>query len=168
MKKAILIGLTLISLMACETKNGKPDKEEEQKILQNQKENLISKLTEKYAVEYLIDTLRYNYSIQFEELLKTDYQLINRFRILDFYKKDSLAYISIETGILPTLYFDLEIPTNQYKNILGLEKGYFCIHDEIIVVKILDINKARSCSTEVKSIMSFWGKGRVIEIHALN
>ena len=165
MKKAILIGLTLISLMACETKNNKPDKDEEQKVLQNKKENLLSELTEKYAVEYLIDTLRYNYSIQFKELLETDYQIISRFRILDIYKKDSITYISIETGFLPTIYFELEIPTNQVKKLLELEKCYFCTHDGIFVVKILNIKKGKSCSTEVKSIMSFWGNGKVIEIH---
>ncbi len=168
MKKVIFLGLALISLLACETKKNKPDKDEVQKILQNKKENLISELTEKYAVEYLIDTLRYNYSIQFEELLNTDYQLISRFRILDIYKKDSITYISIETGILPTIYFELEIPTNQVKKLLELGKCYFCTYDGIIVVKILNIKKGKSCSTEVKSIMSFWGKGRVIETHTLN
>jgi len=52
---------------------------------ENKKENLISELTNKFAIKYSIDTLKCNYSIQFEELLKSDYQLISSFKVQDIY-----------------------------------------------------------------------------------
>lgn len=168
MKKAILIGLTLISLMACETKNGKPDKEEEQKILQNQKENLISKLTEKYAVEYLIDTLRYNYSIQFEELLKTDYQIVSNFMINDIYRRDSLVYISLRVFSYPAIHLNLEISPNQIGEILKLEKKLIMFIDGVFVIKLSEINKGEFGTTGTENLMSFWGKGQVFELNILN
>jgi hypothetical protein len=179
MKKAIYIVLALITLMACETKNAKQGKEKEYDILQNKRDSLMSELTNKYAIKYSLDTLDYNYSIEFEELLKSDYQLISRFMINDIYKKDSLIYIKLRVFAFTNIYLNLTISQNQARKILSNKDNFFFFNEGVLIVKLFDIKKIDLtlesypedegyCSIEFENSMSFLGKGEIIETHIIN
>ncbi len=178
MKKAIYIVLALITLMACEMKNNKSDKEKEYDIQQNKRDILMSELTNEFAIKYSIDTLKYNYSIEFEEVLKTDYQLISSFIIHDIYIKDSLTYITIRVFPIPFIYLNLRISQSQAKLFSSCKDNFFFFNDGVLIVKLFDIKKIdltlesypeyEGFSIEFKDSRSFLGKGEIIEAHIIN
>ncbi|MFT5253355.1 MAG: hypothetical protein ACI87N_002388 [Flavobacteriales bacterium] len=179
MSKIRNISFILLALISCGRSDKVTDKEEQEELQKQQKEQIISELTDKFSVDYSIDTLRYNYSIQFEDVLKSEYQMISRFRIHDIYNNDSISFIKIETGLFPTYYLNLSIPEKEQKKLLALDKSYYSRANAVLIVKLQEIKKIdlsldsypedeEYCSLEFESSRSFLGKGQVIQVYVLN
>jgi hypothetical protein len=119
MKKIIFFipVLVLISiLVSCSS--DKEKKVEAEKQLKVEKEILIGNLISKYDIQYKWDTLGYKYSIEYEPVLSSKYQLIDKFTISDIFKKDSSMYIQIRVAYYPTFFFLLSINSDQLDKIL--------------------------------------------------
>jgi hypothetical protein len=179
MNKITYYILIIIALTACGRSNNETDKEEKEKLVEEKYEKIISELTDKYSIKYSLDTLRYDYSIQFEDMLNTKYQLISFFRIQDIYKQDSISYVKVETGFYPTYYLNLRISETEQEKLLALEKSFFSQANAVMIIALQEIRKIdltfesypadqNYCSIEFESSMSFTGKGQVIEVQILN
>jgi len=177
MYKATIYIAIVITLTACGRRFNSKEQEELQKLVIQKNEEIFSQLTDKYSIKYSLDTLSYDYSIEYEDMLSTKYQLINRFRILDIYKHDSISYVQIEAGFFPTYFLNLRISDADQEKLLKLGRAYF--FNAVLVVSLQEIRNIhftfRSCpeapesnSIEVGSSMSFAGKGEVIEVYMLN
>lgn len=167
-------------MTACERSNNEIDKEEKENSIKQKNEEVVSELSNKYSIKYSLDTLRYNYSIQFEDLLNTKYQLISRFRVQDIYNQDSITYVKVETGRYPTTYYlNLRISEIEQEKLLSLNKSRYSRANAVMIITLQEIRKIDLTfesypedhdyySIEFESSESFAGKGQVIEVQILN
>lgn len=109
------------------------------------KEALVSELTRNYPVEYYLDTVTFQYSIQLEGLINSEYQLVSNFYINDIFKEDSTYYLSIVNlgTSFPGLnyYLVLRVPEFQLENVLALTSEIFWKVEDIIL--LVDIKKVK-------------------------
>lgn len=179
MKKLFYLSLILLFLTSCGRSN-KELKNSEPKMLQKQnKEKIISEMMNKYPIEYSLDTLDYIYSIEFQRLLSTEYQIVSNFGIQDIYIKDSLSYVKITIGIFPTYYFDLKISDIDRDKLLKLGNLSYFQANAVMVVSLHKVRKIDlkiigypdgpdNYSIEFDNSLSFAGEGEVISVQILN
>lgn len=179
MKKIFFIGLILMVFMSCENEQKRAEKEKEIKkeLLEQEYESSIIDLNNRFNISALLDTLTYKYSIQYEELFKSGYQLSSRFKIQDIYIKDTMTFVSIEAYAFPTLYLDFPISKNQTQKLLSLDRNLF-IENGILVIRLTEIKKinvALDCIADERYFYvefddpyAFLGKGEIIEMIILN
>lgn len=174
MKNVIFYIIVILTILSCGKKDKTSDKERQEQLQKEQKERIIEQLADKYDVSFSWDTLYLTYSIEFYEKLKNSYQIIDNVDIDDIYIKDSTYYISVNTGIWPSYYFDLSISETEYKKILNTGNSEI-LPDGIMVVNITDIRKFRlriesypedeyTFDLEFDSSSDFIGSGKVVEI----
>ncbi|NQU68805.1 MAG: hypothetical protein HQ510_12750 [Candidatus Marinimicrobia bacterium] len=177
MNKLFYIIIVLFTIISCNTTDKITEEEKQEIQLQQKKDKLISEITDKYNISYDWDTLTYKYSINYDKILKSGYQLIRQIWVKDIYQKDGSYYISIRTGYSPTFYFDLSISEENLNKLLrityyGLKFGSF---EGLLVVEISEIKKIRfkiesyeddekNLSLELDASGSFIGKGKIVEL----
>jgi len=83
MNRLTILSLKLLLITVFSCTNEIPSQEDKEKAARQMNEKIISELNDKYSIRYLFDTLRYDYTIQFEDLLNTNYQMIRNFNIQD-------------------------------------------------------------------------------------
>lgn len=170
--------IILIALISCGQRNNETEKIKQENIVKQKYNKVVSDLSNKYSIKYSIDTLRYDYSIQFEDLLNTKYQLISRFKVHDIYNQDSISYVKVKAGRYPSYYLSLRISQTDQKKMLSLSKSYYSRTNAIMVISLEGIKKIdltfdsfpedqNYCTIEFESSMSFAGKGQVIEVQTL-
>lgn len=150
---------------------------------ENPKENVknsdaktdTTRLPEKYNMALSFDTIqKICYTIDFENMLFSDYQILSNFIINDIYKHNSEYFIKIESFItLQDFYFELKISESELKKIREEMPDYGFITESVLVMKIDTINKIDFIleSTEddfsidlgTNGFGSFLCKGKVIE-----
>ncbi|WP_340114872.1 hypothetical protein [Maribellus mangrovi] len=128
----------LFVLCSCDEKKSK-----EELVFEQQKarrESVKNDLTQKYNISYSWDTLRFNYSIQFQDIIDESNHLITYFDIVDIFKENNQNYLFIEAMIIPRTYLKLQISDKLFLNMKDkLNEARF--HRGFIVVKIREIKK---------------------------
>lgn len=179
MKSLILITL-ILTFLSCE---GKDEVKIKRKQIKDQKEKLASDLTEKYSIKYDLDTLRFEYTILFDKVIQTQYQLISDLTINDFYHKNGSNFIKIGTGNFPYYYLNLEVSNKMKTKILPLldlkhyERRRTFSEKLILVIKLKKMHKLdwafESIDDEEYSYIeldhssNFIGNGELVEIHII-
>ena len=77
--------ILIIFLLGCES--DKKQVAESDVSFENKNDIIFQDLTDKYDIKYSLDTLIYRHSIEFEDMLNTDYQMLSKFSIHDIYRK---------------------------------------------------------------------------------
>lgn len=112
--------------------------------IKSNRDILMSELTEKYNVALSFDTIIIDkmYSIDFENLMKDNFQIIDGFYIKDIYEKDSEKHIKVEPFIsFPKFYFDLKISDSIYQIIRESSSSYGLYLEYILVFKTNYVRK---------------------------
>jgi hypothetical protein len=177
MKNIISILILTSILFSCiSEEEKKTEKEKNAKELSKQeKEKVIDKLVSKYNITYSWDTLgllHYRFSVDFNPIINSKYQLIERININDIYEKDSIKYISIKSGFYPAFYFDFPITMEQEIKLRQKD------NDIILVVSISSIRKIKlslegeiedseNARVHLENSKDFIGKGKIIDIVTL-
>jgi hypothetical protein len=179
MSKIICISLIFIVIVGCSRNNEAINQEEQEKLIQQENEKIVYELSDKYSIKYSLDTIKYNYSLQFEDLLNTKYQLISRFRVQDIYNQDSITYVKVEIGKYPTYYLNLGISETEQEKLLLHNKSHYSRANAVMVITLQEIRKIDLTFEsypedqdyyliEFESSRSFAGKGQLIEVKILN
>ena len=175
MKNLIYVIFALLTLFACGRNDEKSDRVKEIERLNSNKNNVKAELTKKYNIQYSFDTIDYDYSIQFTELLSSKYQLISDITVHDICLKNGVLILSIQTGFAPTYYFDLSISKEQAKQIIDYDKSNFYEPEAILVIQTFEVCKMTHPINyydmdEVKHsyLNIFSCKGQVLEIQLTN
>jgi len=164
MNNIICISLILTSIVISQSNDTKIE------------ENIISKVTEKYNISYDWDFMDYAYTFQYDNIIKSGYQLISQCMISDIYTIDEEYFVSIQTGAYPMFYFDLSISEIDRDKLLKIEQ--FDFFKGLLVVEISEIRKIKfkidgnpeytensiDCSLYLEDSENFMGKGKLIEL----
>jgi len=101
MKIIISFIVTVCLIISCRSESGESNTvktmEEEQiqkAVKEKEKLKVIEELTSKYKITNKIDTVRFQYSIDYESILKNDYILIDKYYINDIFQRDIALIIS--------------------------------------------------------------------------
>lgn len=176
MKNLIYVILALLILFACGRNDEKSDRVKEIERRNSNKKNVKAELTKKYNIQYSFDTIDYYHSIQFNELLSSKYQLICDIEIHDIYLKNGVLILSVQTGLLPTYYFELSISKEQAKQIIDYDKSYFNKPKAALVIQTFEICKMKypinyldyDAGKVVGNLNTFFCRGQVIEIQSID
>lgn len=114
----------LVVLISCNSREIK--REEQRKITKERYDNDLNKIKDSilnlYDINYDWDSLNFHYSIQYQEIISNDFQLLINPIIHDIYYADSLIFMTLfkryntyHIWDYPKFHFQLEVP----KNILG-------------------------------------------------
>jgi hypothetical protein len=135
-----------------------------QEILRVQKENNVA---------YLVDSLNYNLSIQFEDIIEQKSKiLIKSCDLHDVYKRNNSYYADIST-FSPSFYFKLKITKDQKDYFLSKTKNnsYFNFVRAYLIIQLDSIKKLdlsyvsyEDLKIEVGETDSFTAKGTLIEL----
>ncbi len=140
----------------------------------------IANLASNYNVLYRWDTLdahnrRDLFTINFNPIIKSSYQIVGKFKLTDVYEKDSIYYISIVTGVYRTFYFDLSIDAGQERLLTQKGKQYILLIkvDEIRKIKNviegnLEDEKTQDISLNLNYSTDFIGRGKIIKIVSID
>lgn len=145
MTKLILLLLCLILFSCDNDKNTNYQSEETKKFKQDSIENVfianqIQKIVAENNIKFSWDTMKYEYSIQYDSILNSEKQVIRVCIINDIFKSDSLIVIKARCGTNPYFYFYLSTSnTFIIKELLNKQNKRF--HDLLFVVKINRIKK---------------------------
>lgn len=174
MRNIILLTVLISLLFGCTSQEEKKRQEEEKYFQQqvDEKIRIIDNLTTKFNIHYKWDTLNYDFSLDYNPVIKTKYQLIDDIEVINIYSKDSSEYISIKSGIDRAFYFDFPITKEQ-------ETKFLNESDLILIVSISDLNKIQfeftgeveaSDYAKVNLDLSndFIGRGNIIKIISIN
>jgi len=180
--QSILFLLILATL--CNCKSSVEQKSEYEikwdKINQKTKE-IRAEITKEYNIQYTWDTLAFDYTVQYEKVLKSEYQLIHVPVINDIYFQNGEYIISVfiyGSRHRGNFYFELIVPEHLVQKTDFIKLGDKRNARFFFVVKIKQIKKYEF---EVKSILeendsrvridvsdAFHGTGELIEIFEQN
>ncbi|WP_162425922.1 hypothetical protein [Pontibacter pudoricolor] len=170
MKIKILLQILFLLLVSC-SPSEESSRIEKLNRLNKQKEKLVNDLVIKYDVKYIIDTLNFKYSIDFHPVVNSRYQLIQDGDITDIYKRDSIDYITINTGYSPTFYIDLQA---NHKQIEQLRSGnnYVILVIDLESIKKLKFTLEGEFNSEfinlnLEDSEDFKGTGKLIDVITL-
>ncbi|MEO7315889.1 MAG: hypothetical protein ABIW47_11925 [Ginsengibacter sp.] len=176
LKKSIVISFISIIFFSCSDHVLDNKKKEQSEI----KTKIIDSLSSKYGIFYRWDTLdgfknRNIYTIDFNKVIKSNYQIIEKFRITDIYDVDSVKHVSIVTGIIGSFYLDFV--TSEYQRVQLAQKD----KDFILVVSIPELKKIKYViephtvgkenefiDLNIHYSQKFIGKGKIIDIISVN
>jgi hypothetical protein len=140
-------------LFSCNTGKSKEEREKKEKEMKEmEKQTAINRLGSKYDIRYNLDTIHFRFSIDYDRILESKYQLINVFYVKDIFQKDSAFFVSIR--IQGKFTFTFPITENQLK--LFTENDL----DNILVIDIKEIEKN-------DTVLNRSAKGELIEIVSL-
>ncbi len=164
-------------LFSCNSEEEKKTEKEKNanELRKQEKEKVIEKLVSKYNITYSWDTLGFkhcDFSTDFNPIINSKYQLLERIDINDIYEKDSIVYISIKSGLYPAFYFDFPITMEQEIKLRQND------NDIILVVSISSIRKIKfslegeiedseSARVHLEKSDDFIGNGKIIDIVTL-
>jgi len=170
MRRIILLTVLITILLGCTSQEERKYHEEklheqQQKI---EREKIISGLVIKYNISYIWKSkydINEEYSIAFKSVIESHYQLISDIEIIDIYLKDSIEYVGIKVGFMPTIYFDFPITKEQEIKLLNRNSEF------VFVVSIKEIRKIKfeitgeyDATVNLENSNDFIGKGQLIEI----
>lgn len=181
MNKITFISFIILTLVAC-GRNDKAINNGKQKELQMQnKEKIISELTDKYKIKFNWDSLNFKYSFQYDKIIESGYQLIDYIDITDIYYKDSISYVSFRTWSWPPFYFDVTVSQDMINKIIQYQSKNNSLEgaDIVLVVKIAEIKKIKlkidsysedesDCNLELRASNGFIGKGEIVDLIIIN
>ena len=134
MKRLITLILIICIFFSCNTEKSKEETEKkEQAMKEREKQTTIEGLVSKYDIRYNLDTVRLRFSIDYDHILESKYQLVNQFTVKDIFQKDSVFFAFIR--IRGKMNFTFPITENQVKLITDENL------DDILVIKIKEIKK---------------------------
>ena len=171
MKRFFLL-LIVVTIFSCNHSNPEPNPiNNEDDITNKKKEQTISELKTKYHFRYSLDTLNLNYSIEFNDEIKSEYLLVNDFFTNDIFLQDSSVFVSIETGFLTTYYLKLLCSSNDKIKFLSQKTGPFNLEytNAILVVKLNNLKKidfifdGQSGEVIQRPSSDFTGTGEIVE-----
>lgn len=172
MKRNITLLALLIFMLSCQKKeeSNYEKKKKNQEYEQQEKDKLINEISQKYQASFLWDTIHYNYTINYESILLSKCQLIDKFGIEDISKSksDDFYHLFLYTNsykkgssddIDISFYFDLSLTNDVYRQISKYIKEEECYselerhekneaHDFVLVVKIDNIKKVKFSSVD--------------------
>lgn len=168
MRNTILLIILTTLFFGCTSQKAKEIQEKARQKHHKEMEmkKIISDLITKYKIAYTWDGLDEEYSIAFKPVIESPYQLISDIEITDIYLKDSIEYVAIKVGFMPSFYFDFPITKEQEIKLLNTNSEF------AFVVSIREIRKIRleitgECDASVNienTSSNFIGKGQLIEI----
>jgi hypothetical protein len=133
------------------------------------KSQLIDSLARINNITYLWDTLHYAYSISYEEVISSDMQIISDPIIQDVYIEDSLTYIRIEFGILPSFIFDLKVENkSELLKYVRTHRSIMYTQPVILLVDVESVNKELRGFTyfnDLNKLNNLNGQGRLLSIY---
>lgn len=181
MNRTIFSLLLLCLLISCnQKKNEMTEKETLENQIEQKNEIIISNLKEKYSIKYSLDTVRYKYTIQFEDMMRTKYQLIQRFGIQDIFVEDGISYINVlNVTTNRNLYLKLTIPETEKEKLLSQKASSSRFINAALVVSLNEFKKIDMivksnhdaidyCTIELTDSEGFFGNGQVAEVQILN
>ncbi len=128
----------------------------------------FSLLMKKYNIRYCWDTIYFPYSIEYDDIIKAKHQLIKRAEIGDIYKKDSLTYVSLNTGDIEIFLFRFPVTTEQEMELRDTSFNFSFVVSIIDIKKISLVTNCENDDGELyiasKEGRSFYGKGEIKEI----
>jgi len=161
MKHSIVFALLISLLFSCSSNDVKVKNEEQQEKKQKEQESKIkwknlNNLATNFGAVVGFDTLHFSLSYEYQNFLRKNNKIIlDDFVIDDIVNKDSSYVVSIHTGYLPTLFFELTCDANQARELLPdpLPRYHiFFNSDKIIIVSITSIKKIKfKIDTEVEN-----------------
>lgn len=176
--------IILFLFISCNFENDKEKKIEELKNKETlevkpkekQMQSKINELVSKYNIMYLLDTVKYGFSIDYKPIIETNYQLIKQFIIKDIFQKDSTHYITIQPlgGLIKDLI--MPIKKEQIKLFLdGRENNILVVSNNLLVVSIKEVKKIdfsfkgvhqdqETADLGLENSLFFLSKGELIEI----
>ena len=164
--------ITLCLFNSCSSENEKEKVTEELLTKENveqvkkakEKQSIIDGLVSKYNIHYMLDSVRFVYSIDYKPVIESKYQLIAKYYMNDIFQKDSIYYISIWEGLIKEL--TLTINKEQVNLLLSKETN------KLLVISLKEVKKPKyfvdydEVGSQENSIY-FHAKGDLIEIVTL-
>lgn len=180
MKKYVF--LFILIFISCQDKE-----ENENNRLQQNQLKCIEKAEKFYKINYIIDKLdkkEFYYTIDFKPIINSRYQIIKDFELSDIFEKDSMYYVSLNTGRKRYFHFDFELSyqqlmllkdTDRYKpncilivDITEILKMKFSVISEIREIteisEMADINGLSISKSHLGSSVDYIGKGKIEKI----
>lgn len=175
--------ITLFFFISCNSENNKEKIEElknketlDVEAKEKQTQSIIDGLVSKYNIIYLLDTVKYGYSIDYKPIIETNYQLIKKFVIKDIFQKDSNYYITIQPlgGLIKDLI--MPIKKEQLKLFIdGRRTNILIVSNNILVVSLKEVKKIdfsfkgvhqdqETADLGLENSLFFLSKGELIEI----
>ena len=106
----------------------------------------LQTISNQYKTNIAFDTVRYNFTYQYQELLKQNNRVvIDRFRIIDIQKTDTHFVLQLERwGYYRKLFLNISCTENQLNHIKSIYSDYRLANSRIInVYLIVDIDKVK-------------------------
>jgi hypothetical protein len=171
--KQIIAALFILSLFcSCQLGNRKSKMEEYDEQIERQRQEMLQ-MKKDYNAEYILDSLDFNLTIQFEDVIKKRSKILIRYSDLkDIYKQDSSYYASISTGE-PSCHFKLKITKEQKDYFLSMNRNYSYsnLRNAYLIIRLDSIKKLdlsyvsyEDLKIEVGETDSFTAKGTLIEL----
>jgi|SRR5690606_26904523 hypothetical protein len=164
--------LLIVLFVSCKSgKEGESQWEIERRRVIEERQAIMDELSRNYDLKYSWDTLYYEFSIDYEPVLLTDYQLLENVTVEDIFKRDSLTYAVVTTDGYPRFHFTFPIQEQQIQVLIDEEKHL------ILVVRIERLQKAaisvdywenEYANVGFRTYNDFVGKGKIIELRYIN
>ncbi|QNF31443.1 hypothetical protein HUW51_01370 [Adhaeribacter swui] len=148
MKNIILILILLVLFISsCAQKVTKEKSTgSTEKIEPPTRTEILQTISNQYKTNIAFDTVRYNFTYQYQELLKQNNRVvIDRFRIIDIQKTDTHFVLLLERwGYYRNLFLNLSCTENQLNHIKSNYSDYRLANSRIVsVYLIVDIDKVK-------------------------
>lgn len=171
--KKIIIFLAVVLLFSCN------QEEKERERLQESKASRVEEIKSKYGVKYsMTELFDFNYSYQFNPVIKSEKQLLEHYTIYDIYTIGGQNYVKL--GYYKH-YFDLLIGDESILKVLlndGVDAIGYSESENFLIIKLDKIKKMDfivdvyddSYKGEISYIMElieddkFLGKGKILTI----
>ena len=173
----ILVLLTILILTSCGA-NSKEHRQRTRELREKLKADAENMLNDKYDIKYQWDTLDYTYSIEYEQVLNSGYQLILDPYISDIYKDEKVFKVRVQCSY--NYYFTLStIDPNIIQNLTRINSIEPYGSNIMMVVDIGTIKKGflelyaipeydDEAYIELESAHTFYAEGQLIEIQYID
>ncbi len=145
MKKTIYVILLCFFFLSCGSLNKKDINDTETDLRQKEVDSLISKYSLDYDVKNMIDTLDYNFTIELQNLIGQDIQIIRDFKLIDIYNIGDSSHALIQIDRFSRDYFiDLNISKEDIKELIDNDGGFLGEFNKgFLLIKLSNIKKAQ-------------------------
>ncbi len=123
------------------------DKKDRWEVYHQYKKEMVNNLSIKYNISSLLDTVHYNFSYQFEDIISTDLQLIESGSVQDIFIRNDVYYADIRANSDSPIYLELKLQDKPKKYLLNylnqVNESYVFLYDAVFVVKLEKVKKVK-------------------------
>jgi hypothetical protein len=126
----------------------KTDEQKNEEIEKFERHQTLKAISEKYGASAIIDTSRFKMTYQYQNLIKqNDKVIIDRYRITDIEKIDSIYNVSIEKGLDRKMLIEFTCNERQLETIFpkfsGSEEIEIGKYDNFLILRFINIKKMK-------------------------